>query len=120
MKRNLTYFLLLLVTEIAIAYFGFHRFIRGFLGDMLVVPLLYFLLRMLLKLSVWRTIFLTLAVAFSVEGLQYVGLVDYLKINNPVIKTIIGSHFDPWDLVAYSLGVIPILLIEKFRIHENN
>ena len=115
MKRYFTIFILLLVTEVAIAIFHFHKFVRGFLGDVLVVPLLYALIRSCTKLSGKQTLILVLGFAFSIEILQLFSIADLFGINNKVARILIGNTFDGWDLLAYWFGILPVLFIEKYR-----
>lgn len=115
MKRYFTIFILLLVTEVIIAVFHFHRFVRGFLGDVLVIPLLYALLRSCTTLSGKQVLLLVLGLAFSIEFLQLFSIADTLGIHNKMARVVIGSTFDGWDLLAYWFGIIPVLFIEKIR-----
>ena len=117
MKRYFNIFILLLVTEIVIAIFHFHKFIRGFIGDLLVIPTLYTLLRTVTSLSAKRALFLVMGLAFFVEALQLFSIADVLHIKNKVVQVLIGNTFDGWDLVAYGFGILPVLLIEKFKSH---
>lgn len=105
--------LLLLVTEVAIALFSIHKFIRGFLGDVLVIPLLYCLIRWVSKVSVQKTIGRVLLLAITLEVAQSTTLLNPLTELHPVLKTLLGSTFDPLDIVAYLLGATLILYIEK-------
>lgn len=115
MKRNLTLFSLLLVTEIAIALFHFHKFVRGFIGDVLVIPLLYFLLKLFTNLSTLKTLTIVLFIGFSIEFLQVFHISEALEINNKIINIIVGATFDPKDLLAYLVGGLLVLTIEKFK-----
>ncbi|MBX2829544.1 MAG: DUF2809 domain-containing protein [Flavobacteriaceae bacterium] len=120
MKKYGSIFILLLVTEIAIAIFHFHRFIRGFVGDVLVIPLLYALLRTLTKTSMIRALLLTLLIAVLVEIAQGFSLWESLGIQSKILQTLLGSTFDPWDLIAYLLGAFVILIFEKISRHETH
>lgn len=115
-KRYFIPFLLVLVSEIAIAIFHFHRFVRGFLGDVLAIPLLYFLLRSFSNLSKNKTLILVLIIGFVVEILQLVDLVNLLNIQSDALSIILGNTFDWTDLIAYALGGILILLLEKLKL----
>ncbi|MEL6811936.1 MAG: DUF2809 domain-containing protein [Bacteroidota bacterium] len=117
MKRYFNIFILLLVTETAIAIFHFHKFIRGFVGDLLVIPTLYALLRAVTPLSGKKTLCIVMGLAFSVEVLQLFSIADMLHIEHKVARILIGNTFDGWDLVAYGFGILPVLLIEKFKSH---
>jgi len=115
MKRYFTIFCLLLVTEIGIAYFHIHDFVRGFLGDVLVIPLCYTLVRSFTKISIKRTVIYVILFAFTVEFAQFFKILAFFHIENRFVQIILGSTFDPADLLAYLVGIIPILLIEKYR-----
>ena len=118
MKNYLIVFILLFITEIAIAYFHFNAFIRGFLGDVLVILLMYSFLKIFIKNNVLKTAVSVLAFAYFVELLQFFKLAELLKIKSEIILTIIGSVFDVSDLAAYFLGFLLILLLEKV-LHKN-
>ena len=118
MKRTLTIFTLLLVTEIAIALFHFHKFIRGFVGDVLVIPLLFYFLRLFVR---WRTLYLALTVlgiAVVIEFLQFTNVLKHLQIKSTFLQTVLGTTFDYKDLLAYLAGFLLVLGIEKLTSHE--
>jgi len=120
MKKYFTIFSLLFITEIAIAIFHFHNWIRYYLGDLLVIPLLYCFIRMISKLSVKAATILVMCIAFTSEILQYFQIDKVLKIKNEIVLILIGTSFSFIDLIAYALGIIPIYFIEKFRTHATN
>jgi hypothetical protein len=90
--------------------------VRGFLGDVLAIPLLYFLLRSFSNLSKNKTLILVLIIGFVVEILQLVDLVNLLNIQSDALSIILGNTFDWTDLIAYALGGILILLLEKLKL----
>ncbi len=54
--------------------------------------------------------FAVLLFAFAIEFGQYWGLVDKLGLGgNRLARIVIGSHFDPLDLVAYFVGYLILL-----------
>ena len=114
-KRYFIPFLLVLVCEIAIAIFYIHRFVRGFLGDILVIPLLYFLLRAFFTITHKSSIYIVLGIAFIIEILQLFNLAEELKIQSKLLKIILGNTFDWKDLLAYTLGAAIIHLIVKLK-----
>ena len=114
-------FLLLLSIETVIAIHHFNPFIRGFLGDVLVITLLYSFLKIFIQNNVFKTAASVLVFAFIVELLQNFKLSEKLNIQSEILLTILGSIFDPWDLLAYFIGFLIILLIEKlFTKNDNN
>jgi hypothetical protein len=112
-KRYFIPFLLVLVAEIAIAVFHFHRFVRGFLGDILAIPLLYYLLRAFASISHKRALILVLATAFVIEGLQWINFAEISGITSGFWLILLGNTFDWKDLIAYGLGGLIIHLIHK-------
>lgn len=120
MKKYSSIFILLLVTEITIAVFHIHKWIRGFVGDVLVIPLLYCFIRMFTKLSQKATIIIVMLFAFITEILQLSTMHDQFKFGKEFLIIVTGNTFDPLDLVAYTLGLIPIYLIEKYRNNETH
>jgi hypothetical protein len=56
----------------------------------------------------------TVTIAFGVELAQYIGLADILDIQNKWLRIIIGTTYDPLDLLAYSLGATLILIYEYY------
>lgn len=111
MKRNksrLIYsiiFILLFAVEILIAVFVHDKFIRPFVGDVLVVMLICAFARIFIPekirlLPAFATLF-----AVAVEGLQYFDFVKLLGLeNNPIISTALGRTFDIKDIICYIIG----------------
>lgn len=112
-----TYFvltLLLLLTEILIALYVNDNFVRPYVGDFLVVILLYCFARSILNWSVIFTCLTVLIFSFFVEIAQYFQLVKHLQLeNHKLARTIIGSSFEWIDLLAYTLGIVFVLVVEK-------
>ncbi|PKA83604.1 uncharacterized protein DUF2809 [Ulvibacter sp. MAR_2010_11] len=118
-KKYAVITIILLLVEIAIALFHFHPIVRGFLGDVLVVILLYTFLRTFLLISPVKIALGALLFAFTIEFVQILNPVEFFEIHSKILQTVIGSSFDPWDLVAYSIGFVFILLLEKIRCDVN-
>jgi hypothetical protein len=61
-----------------------------------------------LKLAIF-----TLSIAYATEFLQYLKLAALLGLeHNRIAQLIIGSIFDPKDLIAYTLGAILVYFID--------
>jgi len=105
--------LLLLSTEICIAAFLTTGFIRHTFGDYLAVILMYCIIRsFFLKKPIYIAI-VVLVFAFAIEFLQLFNLLDTLNLrHNELIVIIMGSTFEITDLIAYTLGIITIYLID--------
>ncbi|MFG6107126.1 DUF2809 domain-containing protein [Leptothoe sp. EHU-05/26/07-4] len=118
MRFNLYYFYwfaLLLITEIYIGIFVKDDFIRPYMGDLLVVILIYAFVRAFFKYSINLTAMGVLLFAFLVEILQHFNIVDVLGLGSSrLARTIIGTSFSWEDFIAYSLGIIMVLVSERF------
>jgi len=113
---NLRFFLLTIlffVTEVLIALYVRDNFVRPYVGDYLVVILIYCAVRTFIKANPIKIAIAVLLFAYLVEVLQYFRIVDRLGLSgNLVAKTVIGYGFEWLDMLAYTLGVITILLVE--------
>ncbi len=117
MKKRLLYGIatvILLIIEVIIGLYA-HGWIRNYLGDVLVVILLYTLYRTIIpewptKWYVLPTIILIFA--FVVEFLQLWGFCDRFGITNRLLRIIIGTGFSIEDLVSYAIGIVPCYVVE--------
>jgi hypothetical protein len=107
-------FLLLLVVEVLIARFVHDGFVRPYLGDFLVVILIYCFLRSFLNWTMTAVAAVTLLFAFLVEFAQYFAIVDLLDLqHNRLARIIMGTTFSWHDLLAYTLGTATAYLIDR-------
>ncbi len=98
--------IILLILEILIGFFVHDSFVRPYLGDTLVVILLWCLVRIIVPDRwVWLSgaIFLF---AFIVEISQIFPLCDLLGIENRLLRVLMGTSFSWWDVVAYFAGSV--------------
>lgn len=103
----------LFVIEVAIALFVRDDFVRPYLGDVLVIPLIYTALRAVTPLSVLQALALTLAFAVVVEVSQAFGLINALALaGNAFARMVLGGSFDWHDLAAYAAGGALITVAE--------
>lgn len=124
-ERRIRYagvFLLMLFAEVFIALFINDRIIRPYVGDILVVILVYFAVRVVIPngcrlLPVYVFVF-----AAMVEVLQYFHFAEALGVADvPVIGTVLGSTFDWKDLVCYALGCLGLGVYQwARRYYEKN
>lgn len=114
-----TYFILALVLffiEVFIALFIRDRFVRPYMGDFLVVILLYCALRAVIRTSVTKAAIGVLLFAYLVELLQWMKLVPILGLqDNPLATTVLGTSFEWMDMVAYTLGMVTVLCLERIN-----
>ncbi len=107
---------LLFVVELTIAVFINDAFIRPFLGDVLVVMLLFCLCKSFVKVSDHGLIVAVLLFSFAVEIGQYFRLAELLGLMDyKVARIVIGSTFDAKDLLAYAIGAALVLVSTRFH-----
>ena len=126
LKRNTkqNYFLgftALLILEILIARYISDDFVRPYLGDFLVVILLYCFLMAVSRLSIMKALIIVLVFSYAVEFFQMINIVKVMQYQPPkVVMIILGSSFSAWDLLAYSLGLLFCLSLEYYRNQKIN
>jgi hypothetical protein len=120
---NSRYFLLtvlLIGIEILIAFFVKDNFIRPFLGDVLVVILIFSAIRIFYSGKRLYLAAFVLLLSFCIEFSQYFRLIEVLQIEEfQWAQLILGSTFDILDLVAYSLGVAIIFFLDDILLKVN-
>ena len=107
---------LLLGVEIIIGLFA-HGWVRYYLGDVLVVVLIYTIVRAISPERPKKWFILPTAIlifAFAVEFLQLWGFCDRFGIENRFLRIIIGTGFSSVDLLCYVIGLIPCYIAEFF------
>ncbi|MBO6879131.1 DUF2809 domain-containing protein [Winogradskyella sp.] len=110
----------LFLIELAIAFIIKTGFIRYTFGDYLVVILLYAIFRGCTNLSVRASALVVLLIAYGIELLQLTPFLTYFNLQDSVAaKLILGSTFQFGDLVAYTLGIISVLIIEHYANNKN-
>jgi hypothetical protein len=111
-KQLSTIGLILLGAVFVLVYRGIGwTYVRGYGGDWLIVQLIYVITRFWigyrwryqLALGIWLF-------ALLVEIVQLVGSIP----RNLATELTIGSTFDPWDMLAYALGLVTVLLTERY------
>lgn len=108
--------LLLFGIEVLIALYLHDRIVRPYIGDLLVVILIYCFVKALLNAPVFATALGVLLFAYAVETLQYFHVVDLLGLgHSKLARVVIGSSFEWMDIVAYTLGIGLVLILEKLR-----
>ena len=112
--KYFTYFSILFITEILITKYA-SGFLRHTIGDYLAVMLVYTFIKAILKISLEKAILVTFAISFLIEFLQLSDLQNnFPAAYSKMLKIIMGTSFSIGDLVAYTFGVITILIIEKY------
>ena len=118
------YFILtviLFVIEVCIAVFVNDRFIRPYVGDFLVVILIYCFTRSFFNVPVIQTAIGVLAFAFTIEGLQYIEFVNILGLQNSKLASVVlGNSFAWMDMITYVLGIGFVLACESLNSNKKS
>lgn len=105
--------------EVLIALFVTDDFVRPYVGDVLVVILLYCVVKSVLRLPVFMPAMLVLLFSFMVEFLQYVQIVEKLGLEDSTVAgTVLGTSFVWMDFVAYMAGIAMVLVVEKYLLRN--
>lgn len=98
---------LIFLVELFIALFVRDAFIRPYVGDMLVVVLVYTCVRVLFPEKPRLLPLYVFLFAAGVEALQGIRIVELLGLeNNRFFSVLIGTTFDWKDIVCYGVGCV--------------
>ena len=116
-KFSWTYFLLaafIFAIEVLIALFAHDKIIRPFVGDVLVVILIYCAVKTFVNTPVLKTAFWVFAFAAAIEILQYFHFVKMLGLQHSRLATIVlGNTFSWADIASYACGIAIVIVVVK-------
>lgn len=104
------------VAEIAIAVGAIGgTFMRGSVGDLLVIVLIYFLLRAISGLPPLKAVGFAIGTGFWVEALQYIHVAELLNLREgSALYIVVGNTFSPADLAMYVGGGLLALAVDQY------
>ncbi len=106
----------LFITEVLIAAFAHDDFIRPTFGDFLVVILMYCGLRTFIGGNFRLVAIASLIIAYSIEISQYFHLIVHLGLqHSKPAQWILGNGFSWGDMLAYTLGIVLVWIVESQR-----
>ncbi|HEV9038129.1 MAG TPA: DUF2809 domain-containing protein [Puia sp.] len=118
LRFNRIYFLLTVVLIGVESFIGLcmhDPIIRPYVGDVLIVVLLYCLIRSWWDLPVVPLALGVLVFAYGEETLQYFHFADRLGFTRPsLMRTLIGTWFSWVDMGCYTIGIGMVLAAEMF------
>lgn len=124
LKFSRSYFfsaVLIFGIEVLIALFAHDRVIRPYIGDLLVVVLIYCFIKSFLDIPVLKAALFVLLFSYAIEILQYFNLVERLGLqHSKIASTVIGTSFAWLDLMAYTVGIGLVMYLEKIRKGRHN
>jgi hypothetical protein len=117
LKFNRYYFILaiiILLVEILIAFFIHDTIIRPYIGDFLVVILIYCFVKSFLNTPVWSTALAVLLFSYAVEISQYFHFINKLGLQHSKIgRIIMGTSFGWTDIAMYTAGIGVVIFMES-------
>ena len=112
--------IVLLIIEVLIAIFVHDSIIRPFIGDVLVVILIYSLIRIIEPERIRLLPLYIFIFAVIVEVLQYFHIVDLLGLGGSrFFRVLIGGVFDWRDILCYGVGCLLLAFWELIRGRRN-
>ena len=119
MKKRILYAvatLFLLLIEVIIALYVHDDYIRPYVGDVLVVIVIYTFIRIIVPEKCKLIPLFLFIFAAGVELLQLANIVEILGVaDNKFLKILIGSVFDIKDIVCYAVGCVILCMYEWIR-----
>jgi Protein of unknown function (DUF2809) len=108
--------ILLLAVEIFIAKYIQDDIVRPYIGDMLVVILIYCFVKSFIATKIIPTAIAVLLFSYFIEAMQYVKIVNILGLQEyKMARIIIGTSFSWVDILMYTIGIIIVLVVEKIK-----
>lgn len=108
-------FVMLTAAEILIGAFVHDSFVRPYVGDVIVVVVIYCFVRIFIPERVRVLPLYIFILSAGVEILQGLQIADRLGITSPVLRTIIGTVCDPKDIICYAVGCLILGVFELIR-----
>lgn len=106
-------FAILFAIECYIALYVRDAFIRPYVGDILVVVLLYCLIRVVVPWGIKGLPLYVFLFAAGVELLQYFHLTELLSLDQyKLVRIVLGATFDFKDIICYGVGALLIWFME--------
>ncbi len=114
-KNYFGFAILIFSIEVLIALYVNDSFVRPYLGDVLVVILIYCFLKSFLKLPVLTAAIFVLVFSFAIEFLQFLNIVEKLRLEkSKIARTVLGTSFSWIDLLTYVAGIAIVIAVEKY------
>lgn len=107
--------LLVFALEVIIATRVSHvSWVRAYLGDVLVVVLVYAAVRSVLRINDYLLLVAVFVFACGIEFAQYFNVAERLGfVRGDVMYTVIGNTFSWGDVACYALGCIATAVVVK-------
>ncbi|WP_291051583.1 MULTISPECIES: DUF2809 domain-containing protein [unclassified Empedobacter] len=106
--------LIIFILEVLIALYVHDAIIRPYVGDILVVILIYYFIKAFVQIKPLYIAIFTLLIAFTVETLQYFKFIELIGLKDSTLaKMIIGTSFSWIDMLCYIIGFGCLFIMDK-------
>lgn len=115
-KKYVMAFIVLFIVEVLIALFVRDAFIRPFVGDILVVILVYCFIRAVIVKPIKFLPAYVFLFAAAVEVAQYFNIVELLNLQDYALaRVLLGTTFDMKDILCYLVGGLILIGWERWE-----
>ncbi|MFE0840293.1 ribosomal maturation YjgA family protein [Achromobacter insolitus] len=115
-KRAFAALLAVTALEALIATLGApYPFLRGFVGDVVAVGWAYLMYRSFIRAEVLTLALAALFTSYAVELGQYLARQFGWRLEQPLLRVILGSVPDWWDMLAYTVGFALVLALAAWN-----
>lgn len=111
--KSFIIFCIIFLIEVLIAKFVDDSIIRPYVGDILVVILIYCFIKAFIQTKSIYIVVSTVLFAYLVEIGQYFHIADLLGVENKILQIMIGSSFSWGDILCYTIGGTACYLFYK-------
>ncbi|MBU5488076.1 DUF2809 domain-containing protein [Clostridium sp. MSJ-8] len=111
--KYLIIFIIIFMVEVFIGAYSHSGIIRNYVGDILVIPIMYFFIRIIYPKRIRKLPYILFLFAVIVEILQYMKINNILGIEgSSLLGILLGSTGDIKDILCYFIGTIIIIIID--------
>ena len=111
--KYLIIFIFIFMVEVFIGAYSHSGIIRNYVGDILVIPVMYFFIRIIYPKRMRKLPYILFLFAVIVEILQYMKINNILGIEgSSLLGILLGSTGDIKDILCYFIGTIIIIIID--------
>lgn len=115
-KKYMFSFIVLLLTEIFIALYVHDNIIRPYVGDILVIILMYCFVRTVIDIKIKNLPVYIFLFAVLIEISQYFKVVNILHLQNSrFFSILLGTSYDMKDILCYLFAFIILVIWEKIE-----
>ena len=112
---NLSVFLILTGIEILIALFVHDNIVRPFVGDVIVVAVIYYFIRVFFPVGQKYLLLYIFIFSVAVEFSQLLRIADFIGGDSRFLRILLGTSFSFIDILCYAAGCVITGIAESVR-----